>query len=177
MKQVGLEQSSPIFRHDMVKAIQSFRKIFLLFAVVLFSVTTIAQDYQNAVGLRGGYVGGITFKHFLGESKAVDGILSFRQQGVLVTGLYEIHKNAFEVERLNWYYGYGAHVGIWGANTERDFYPDGGPIIGIDGVIGIEYYISEIPFTIGVDWKPAINLIGRAGFWAEDAALSVRYVF
>ena len=49
--------------------------------------------------------------------------------------------------------------------------------IGIDGIIGIEYNIEPIPFNISLDWKPGLNLIGYTGFWGDELAFSIRYIF
>jgi len=35
----------------------------------------------------------------------------------------------------------------------------------------------EVPFNISIDWKPAYNLWGYSGFWADGGALSIRYIF
>jgi hypothetical protein len=40
----------------------------------------------------------------------------------------------------------------------------------------LEYTFDEVPINLGLDVRPAFNLVGHTGFWA-DVALSVRYVF
>ena len=125
-----------------------------------------------------GYRRGLTLKHFVGSKAAFEGILSTRWSGFDITGLYEIHNIAFEVDRLRWYYGGGAHIGFW--NGDNVTWGDEGSsytVIGIDGILGIEYSFSEAPINIGIDWKPAINLVGYTGFWADGGALSIRYIF
>ncbi|MCF8303758.1 MAG: hypothetical protein K9I94_10830 [Bacteroidales bacterium] len=138
-----------------------------------------AQHYQTAIGLRGGFANGITVKHFVGAQSAFEAIGSFRWDGFLITGLYEKHAPAFDTERLFWFYGGGGHIGFWDnydADTPwMDPDEDGYTIIGIDGIVGLEYDIKEIPLTISADWKPAINLVGDNSFWADGGAISVRY--
>ena len=76
-----------------------------------------AQDYTTGIGLRGGLYNGVTFKHFLGEKNAFEGILTSRWLGYKITGLYEIHNQAFHADGLKFYYGIGGHIGVWnGAN-------------------------------------------------------------
>ena len=50
-------------------------------------------------------------------------------------------------------------------------------VIGIDGIIGLEYSFTEIPINVSIDWKPVLNIIGYSGFWGDGGALSVRYMF
>jgi hypothetical protein len=135
-----------------------------------------AQDYQTGVGLRAGFSNGLTIKHFVSNKAAFEGILSTRWQGFDITGLYEIHnQSAFDVEHLNWYYGFGAHIGSYNANNVP--WGTSGAVVGIDGILGIEYNFSEAPINIGLDWKPAFNLIGNSQFWGDGGALSIRYIF
>ena len=71
-----------------------------------------AQDYTTGIGIRGGYFNGLTVKHFVSDQAALEGIFTSRWRGFQVTGLYEIHNQAFNTPRLNWYYGFGAHIGF-----------------------------------------------------------------
>jgi hypothetical protein len=148
----------------------------LLFALGLIcSFSAFSQDYKTAIGVRAGLANGLTVKHFISSDRAVEGILSTRWSGFNITGLYEIHANAFNDSHWNWYYGFGAHLGSFDGN---DSWGDDGvnyTIIGVDGIIGLEYRIDDIPINLSLDWKPALNLIGYTGFWADGFAISVRY--
>ena len=155
------------------------RRILLTFALLL-TIATIgrAQDYKTGIGLRAGLSYGLTIKHFLNEKAAVEGLIQTRWSGFDVTGLYEIHATAFEVDKLRWYYGGGAHIGFWnGKYVSWGTYGNNYTVIGIDGIIGIEYSFSEAPINIGLDWKPAINLTGHSGLVGDGGALSIRYIF
>ena len=155
------------------------RKI-ILTSILAMSILTMvsAQDYNTGVGLRAGLSQGLTLKHFIGDKAALEGILSTRWQGFDITGLYEIHNEAFEVEHLNWYYGGGAHIGFWdGDNVSWGDPGSTYTIIGIDGILGIEYNFTEAPINISLDWKPAINIIGNSNFWGDGGAISIRYIF
>lgn len=150
--------------------------------VVLMAISSIGfgQDYSNAIGFRGGFSQGLTFKHFLGSNSAVEGILATRWKGFNLTGLYEIHANAFDVEGLNWYYGGGGHIGVYNGYLENKYFYDPTrtyTAIGVDGILGIEYNIGDIPINISADWKPAFNLVGYVGFWGDNGAISIRYYF
>ncbi len=152
----------------------------ILTTMLMIGVVSLsnAQDYNTGIGLRGGFSNGISIKHFIGDNIALEGIVTTRWQGFSVTGLYEIHDQAFEVERLNWYYGVGGHIGFWSGDKVR--WADDNlsyTVIGVDAILGLEYNFKEIPFNLSLDWKPVFNLIGYSGFWGDSGALSIRYIF
>lgn len=155
-------------------------KKFFILVITVFCLSGIskAQDYNTAIGLRAGLFNGFTIKHFVSSDAAIEGLLSTRWGGFSLTGLYEIHANAFNTTGLNWYYGAGAHIGFWNgdkANWGND--DENYTVIGLDGIIGMEYNIKEIPLNVSLDWKPALNLFGHTGLWGDNIALSVRYRF
>ncbi|NEM96875.1 hypothetical protein [Pontibacter burrus] len=162
---------------------KTFYRIFFALALVLsvgFSANA-QSGYQTGIGFRGGVASGLTVKHFIKSDAAIEGILStsFRHRGTVITVLYEKHAPAFNARGLQWYYGIGGHVGFHEGRHYYDHghkhYHDNVVALGVDGVLGLEYYIRDIPFTIGADIKPYINIPSGGGFW--DSALHVRYVF
>lgn len=155
------------------------KKYILILSIVFFSVFPgYTQDYSTGIGLRAGFSNGLTIKHFTGEKTALEGLFASRWRGAEFTLLYEIHNRAFQKERLNWYYGIGGHIGFWNGSYAN--WGDPGTsytVVGIDGILGLEYNFVEAPFNISVDWKPAFNIIGYTGFWGDGGALSIRYIF
>lgn len=87
--------------------------LFVLLIALFLGFESKAQDYNTGIGLRGGLSNGLTVKHFIGNKTAIEGIFDSRWHGFSLTGLYEIHNQAFNTERLNWYYGVGGHIGFW----------------------------------------------------------------
>jgi hypothetical protein len=155
-------------------------KKFLITCSLAFCLTLIgvAQDYNTGIGLRAGFNQGLTVKHFIGTRSALEGILATRWRGFEITGLYEIHNQAFNAERLKWYFGFGGHIGFWNGDHAKWGEPGVSyTVIGIDGILGLEYSFSEVPINIGIDWKPSYNLSGYSGFWGDGGALSIRYIF
>ena len=150
--------------------------LIVLSFVIAIALTSHAQDYKTGIGIRGGLSNGLTVKHFISSDVALEGLLTARWNGFLVTGLYEKHAQAFGVTGLYWYYGFGAHIGSWNHTYKEDQY-DNYSVIGIDGIIGIEYNITEIPFNISIDYKPGINVLGKPLGMSDEVALSIRYVF
>jgi hypothetical protein len=154
------------------------KKVIITFLLVMSIMSIVsAQDYKTGIGIRAGFSSGLTIKHFENRKAAFEGLLTTRWQGFDITGLYEIHGQAFEVERLNWYYGGGAHLGFYNGN-----YVTWGKIgttytiAGLDGILGIEYTFSDLPINVGIDWKPVLNLVGYTGLWSEGG-ISARFVF
>ncbi|MEX2370959.1 MAG: hypothetical protein WD578_08135 [Bacteroidales bacterium] len=156
-------------------------KKYLLAFIVMVTMTAFsnAQDYSTGIGLRGGLANGITIKHFIGGNSALEGIVTTRWQGFNITGLYELHSmQVFDVNRLNFYYGLGGHIGFYnGTYTSWGTVGTSYTVIGVDGILGLEYNFVEVPINLSVDWKPALNLIGNTEFWPDDGAFSVRYIF
>lgn len=166
----------------------------LLLIVMLLGMNPLqAQDYKTSLGLRIGPYYGVTFKHFVEDTRAIEAILVTRRGGVGLTGLYEIHTPAFKVERLKAYGGIGGHVNVfnrydsefWGWDR---IYPGDrvGGIelgdenimnLGLDMILGLEYTFTGLPFNLSLDWKPAINLIGNYGLSADQFAVSFRFIF
>lgn len=155
----------------------------ITFLLLLLSITPLlAQNYKTGIGLRGGYVYGLTIKHFVNSNTAVEGIISPRWGGVLLTGLYEKHATAFDIKQLQYYGGIGAHLGVWDYRNHHKHHPwfndhhNQHVVVGADLVLGLEYTFKEIPFSLGIDWKPALNIIGHQGFWYSDVAFSLRFL-
>ena len=158
------------------------KKILIIVTLVIgiaASSGLTAQDYHTGLGIRGGFSNGISLKHFYTTNIAVEGILSTRWHGFKITGLAEWHIPVFDTQGLNFYYGGGAHLGIW--DSEADYHGDkiagNNLFLGVDGVIGLEYAFPGIPLSIGLDWKPGFEIISDFGFAHDEIALSVRYLF
>lgn len=155
------------------------KTLFVILFILCNVIVLKAQDYKTSLGLRLGLTPGITLKYFVSENTAFEGILGTRWEGTKLTGLFEIHNN-IDDSPLVWYYGGGAHFGIYqGYKDNPWFYDDTEThaVLGIDGIIGLEYTFIKVPINVSVDWKPVINLIGHSGFLGDGGAISVRYVF
>lgn len=158
-------------------------KIFSLKIIVLVSMGLFlhfnnvqSQDYIRSLGFRAGLSQGVSYKQFYSTTDAIEGILSVRWRGFYVTGLWQRHAQAFDVRSLYWFYGGGAHAGFWDGGT-NPWFDDNRAVIGIDGIIGLEYVMDDIPLNIAADWKPAFNLIGYTGFWGDELGLTLRFIF
>ena len=129
----------------------------LLAGLVFGSFTTQAQEI------------GIRFGHINGNNVALDGIfatgefsrvhanVSFGQKGLGVDALWNPIYEAIPDTKLNWYAGFGPSVYL-----SEDFRFGGA------GEVGVEYAFSEVPISLGLDFRPYLFLVEvtefRAGF-------------
>lgn len=155
--------------------------------------------YETGLGLRGGgWSSGLTFKHFLSgkNNVAFEGLLTreYAARGGRVTLLLEKHKPLSDFKGLQFYYGAGAHVGSYrryyyyydgryGRGKDRRYYlvysveEEARLAAGADLILGLEYKMEDLPFVVGVDYKPFFEVFdGYTGFY-NDAALSLRFTF
>lgn len=145
------------------------------------------SNYRTAIGLRAGETSGLTFKQFVGNKSAVEGILSMWPYALGVTALYEKHEQAFNLEGMNWYFGGGGHATFetgrsyyWYRNRDRYvYYRDrSGLGLGIDGIIGLEYKIKPIPFAISLDIKPFAEVLSDGYIYMSlDPGLGIKVAF
>ncbi len=166
------------------------KKLLLLLVFAGFTTVMYSQDYSRAIGLRLGWDYGISYKHFLNEKAALEGVVTYRSWGVpgfrynyfQLTGLYLIHNPIEGVEGLRWYYGGGASFRSWGGDYKdwsdslgEDY---GSVSIGIHGAIGLDYKFANAPINLTVDWVPSFVFGGWGdGFGAEVGGLGARYTF
>ncbi len=159
-----------------------------LFSLLFLSViiccgkTASAQSYSTAAGLRFSYESGASIKYFASPSIALEGVLGFRNKGVVVTGLFEIHQSAFNVDGLKFYYGAGGHAGGVGKGGYRVYngdyrvYDTSSPLLGVDGVLGLEYVIPSSPIAVSADLDPRIELF-RGPIFNLTPSVGIKYIF
>lgn len=121
----------------------------------------------------GTFQNGLTVKHFIGEQDAVEGILGIGSGAFVITGFYQRHADALDVDGLKWFYGLGAHVGGV-SNTATN--NNGGLMLGADAILGLEWVIPEVPISLTADLHPRLELLNGSLLGIEPA-LSVRYTF
>ncbi|MDR0971857.1 MAG: hypothetical protein LBM25_05700 [Bacteroidales bacterium] len=147
------------------------KKLFLVAILSLsLAIGVNAQGYNWGVGLRLGADYGLTVKKQLG-SGALDFMGNFHNHGFQVSGLYEWQNNVINKD-FTLYYGVGPSLGFW--DNDKG---DGAFGLGIDGIIGLEYKIPNVPIALSLDWKPSFELMPQTGFYWKGFALSVKYVF
>ena len=128
-------------------------------------------DYKTALGVKVFDGGGLSLKTFIKGNNALEGILYFWNKGARITGLYEIHNQIPGAEGLKWYIDPGAHLAFY----NNDY--GGGVVIGVDGVLGLDYKIKGTPLNISFDWNPNIDFGSNNGFNAGACGIGIRYTF
>lgn len=134
---------------------------------------------DNALGVRVGLGSGVTYQHFFTDRNVFEGIAYQRFGGVNVTALYETHQQMFDIRGLKWYLGAGGHAWLYNQNSVlnemrmiKNSYA-----LGVDGIIGMAFYLRSFPLQFTVDWKPGFNLKGSNYIEWDAGAMSVRYRF
>ena len=161
------------------------------------------SGYNTGIGLRGGgYSSGLTIKHFLSGKNgvAIEGLLTteYKARGGRLTVLGEKHIGIPDAKGLQFYYGAGFHAGAYQGRyyfaddryyykgrkgdiylVRGDYRYDDATYIafGADLILGLEYKLQDLPFVVGVDYKPYFDVFnGYTGFY-NDAAVSLRFTF
>lgn len=146
----------------------------IAFFIICVINTTKAQDYGTSVGIRlGTFQNGLTVKHFIDDNAAVEGILGIGSGAIVVTGLYQLHADAFNVDDLKWFYGFGAHVGGVSNNKNN---VNNGLLLGADAILGLQWLIPEVPVLLTADLHPRLELLNGQLLGIEPG-LSIRYAF
>jgi len=151
--------------------------VLFVLVIVMFALAGYSQGYKTGIGFKFGDASGLNLKHFIKSDAAIEGVLSFgglNNRGFGITVLYEIHKS-LSVDGLFVYFGGGAHLGTWYDGRywkDGRYYYNYHPSAGIDGVLGLEYVIQEVPLSIALDLKPAFDIY--YGFY-PGMGLAFRY--
>ena len=161
--------------------------LFIILIVAPFALK--AQECNNVIGFRGGESWGFTYRICTDDVNAVEALLSFRDGGMQFTAMKEIFMPVLlkYSDHFFLYKGYGGHLGYSRWNYKNKYYEHGfrgrymkaSPLLGIDGVAGLEYRLFKYPFTAGLEFKPFAEFGGRRFFRLNlwDFGLTVKYNF
>jgi len=151
------------------------KKLFYTLALVLgFAISSYAQDYDHAIGLRLGYPLSVSYKKYLNSNKALEIYGGFRGN-TFYTSLYanaalQFHNPIEDVDNLTWYYGFGGGVAFASASGY------GGASIGASGYLGLQYTLEDTPVSFSIDFVPTIYFGGFISGFGGFGALAARYV-
>lgn len=150
------------------------KKVIMIAVLLVSALAVNAQDYNWAIGLRGGYDknAGITLK------KGMDGsawdftgnwYLGGEHTRLNLQALYELQYTL--TGPLDWYWGVGGHVGTWSnANAAKLW-------LGLDAVVGLELKIPNVPLALSLDYRPGFNFIPETSPAYGDVAFGLKFCF
>ena len=164
------------------------RNLYIIILFLCVSPAAFSQFYAKEVGLRGGYSGGITFRVNLEEDLSYEAQLCYRDQGAILTMFRQQH-NEMGMDRLgNWefLYGFGVHAGFYFTDRYKILFREiyfgreiFTPVVGMDGYVGIDYKLVDLPISFGVSFQPHMELslkqVFGINFW--DFGFHARYMF
>ena len=157
--------------------------------MLIFCVNTYSQNFTREAGIRGGLSSGFTFRQYLYESLSYEGLLSFRENGLQITLIRQLHVQTYTEysENIFLVYGYGGHIGYNYSNNFKLFFqneiiypqPMFSPLIGVDGFAALEYRLDDLPLTFALDYKPFFELSTRQFFRLSlwDFGFAIKYRF
>ena len=157
------------------------KKIILIIALGLMGATALqAQDYNWAIGLRGGgMTTNLTVKHKVAEGRALEfaGSYWYAGRGAILTGLMEWSTPVI-TDGFDLYYGIGAHLGTGiyeneGTSTAKF-------VIGVDAVVGLEYKVPRAPIAFSLDYRPFLHILSTEAskmLGLYDIGLGVKFCF
>ena len=152
------------------------KKMLMMGAMLLFVTANLSAQkrndgYTTAVGVKF-YPTALSIKHFIKDGHALEGLGYFSNTSFRITGLYEVHKDLNVIDGLRWYYGAGAHIGFYKSKY------NGGTGIGVDGVLGLDFQLGEIPLDISIDWQPSFEFGDSYGngFTGNWGGIGIRYI-
>jgi hypothetical protein len=148
------------------------KKYIILFLLSLaLTVSVFAQrkgmgiGYTTALGAKF-YPAAFTIKQKIVPNVMLEGLMYF-WNGARVTGLVEWHHNIQGLPGLRWYAGPGVHLQF--NETSSNYF-------GIDGVVGLDWKIKNVPINLSLDWQPSFDFTNNNNFKGEFGGLSIRYV-
>jgi len=136
--------------------------------------------YKTAVGIRLSSTpalqqNSISLKHFLNETTAIEGLLSFGDP-LTIGALVEFHQ-PFSTPGLLWFYGAGGYFGTGKEYSIEKAKEIQKTYLGAQGIVGIDYKFANIPLNLSLDWKPELNLISDINFEPAAIGLTARFTF
>ena len=160
------------------------KKQFFVFSLVLLglsaSISLGAQTYKSAIGVRAGYPWAASYKTFISDNSAIEiygAVRGYNHYGWFsINGAYLLHFPIEGVDGLQWYAGAGAGLFFW--HYDKAFGDPGAKqSLSIQGYLGLDYKLPDIPLNLTLDWVPNIFINGYdSGFYARYGNLGVRYV-
>jgi hypothetical protein len=139
----------------------------LFFGATAQNKTINSLEYKTAVGVRLGVGGGLNLKTFISEKNALDFSFFLGNGASRLVGLYQVHGDLSTEGNFKWYLGGGPSI-MFVKNQSKS-------VLGINGVVGLDYKIKSLPLNVALDWQPGFQIGSSYGFVNDWVTLAVRY--
>ena len=161
-------------------------KKFILLFILSFPLFASAQVFDRALGIRGGVTSGFEYRIYTDDANSYKFLLG-TNNGLRIHGFKEFHRyDLFTfTDQLIFFYGAGIHGGY--ENWDEYYVKDNiswhenhtAFVMGLDGLVGLEYMFYEVPLSIGLEAKPFLDIFGQHMFHFEpfDIAFTLKYLF
>jgi hypothetical protein len=124
----------------------------------------------------------------LEETLSYEAQLSYRDNGGIFTMIRQQHREMGMDQLGNWefLYGFGAHAGFYYTDSYKVLYRQIyfgteilTPVLGMDGYLGIDYRLVDLPMSFGVSFQPYMEISLKSVFGINlwDFGFHVRYMF
>jgi hypothetical protein len=171
-----------IFFHKKILLLMKTNNLHSIFILALVSFTLSYSQVNaqsvgtNQLGLRLGGYSGITFRH-IGASDVgvqIDLLENYHGYWTLFDAMAEKHIPLNK--GFVFYLGGGAFIGGYhDPFYDRDVDPYWDAALGLQGVLGFDYYFENVPLNLGIDLTPRFSFFHSPSPW--DAGISLRYIF
>ena len=127
-------------------------------------------------GLKEPYV--VDFKFYIKTGHSFEFIGYNLQTAYRLTALYNPYCPINRSGNLRLVIGPGVHIGAWKEGYKKNSYSTN-PIIGLDGIAGLEYTIPKVPLSFQVHFQPSADIAGNNEYYFDSKWLGavVRFAF
>jgi hypothetical protein len=163
-------------------------KAFVLTTGLLISGWLNAQNYTRDAGIRLGDHFSAMYRQFSNDDEAVEGMVFVGNGGMTFAVMKEFFQPALGQisENLFFEYGFGSHIGFRYTDhykvLNRTYWLEDHhftPLLGIDGILGVEYRFPDLPVCLSVDIKPyfEFSTIQVFNIYLQSVGVSLKYRF
>jgi hypothetical protein len=163
------------------------RSLLVIIGLLLAGIMS-AQNYTRDAGIRVGDYFSATARLHVKDDEAIEAMLFIGRHGSTATILKEYFQPAFSSisEYLYFEYGFGAHIGFRYIDRyqilNRTYVLDEQrftPLLGLNGIIGLEYRFHNFPVIVGTDFKPYFeySTIQIFSVYLKSVGISIKYRF
>ncbi len=155
------------------------KRFILLLLFIAATLVSKAQIADNAIGVRLGYGGGISWQHKLSKTTRTELNVAFgggdEFSTFRLTGLYQyVYRMG---SGFHFYAGLGGSAGYVSTGNKYAGDGDNGVYLSLGGQLGIDYMFDGIPVQISIDAMPMFPVINKYADLYFDPALGIRYYF